>query len=760
MNYQNLLQKKWAVFPLVPGTKVPYKDAGGHTAATNEPAVAATLFAGKTCCNTGVATGKPSGVFVVDCDQDPSTGKVGLENFQLLADKHGGLMPTRYVMTPRGGVHFYYKMPADGRKVPCSVGKIAPAVDIRGDGGYVVSEGSIVNGKSYVCENPEVEPAEAPDWLLDLVARKTTTPEERIKKSLVRAEETWVAAALDTLNPACGYQDWLAVGMALKDWDEVAGLPLWDAWSRKSPEKYESGQCADKWGTFSGSGITVGTLFHMAKERGWTPPQAVEIRDSIIATLTGKGPEFKKTAAICTAVLDLLCKQGQLFFHEQERDFASCMYFDASRKVLLPIQSDEFLAWLSSLTGVSRASNLFRHMAQSIETEALGGSRTRGTVPNSYWCRTGDRIYLSNGDGAMVRITREGLELLDNGTDGVLFSAGKTLQPWDHAAEPRDIFRECRVFSKFNGVDEHGVDLFRAWLYSLPTNPLNKPILCMVGEIGSGKTRAIQAACEFYGIPFRAVKASESGENDFWVGMNAGGVYTLDNVDSHIRWLADNAANASTGGCGERRKLYTDNTTVVLKPNSWLVLTTANPLFAQDAGLSDRLLVIRMGRLTDETGDSVLTEEIMANRDAGLVHLALTLGKAMREPCPTVVVNRRHPDFASFAARVGSALACYSSITSALREAEDAKAIFCLENDSVMSALLEVLEAKGAEGFKGPMSDLVHEIKVVDEGLEWLTPKKLGKRLASHWSFLTRKLKICQKQNHGTREVKMVYVPN
>jgi hypothetical protein len=45
--------------------------------------------------------------------------------------------PTLHVITGSGGLHLYYRHP--GRRVPCSQGRVAPGVDIRGDGGYVVA---------------------------------------------------------------------------------------------------------------------------------------------------------------------------------------------------------------------------------------------------------------------------------------------------------------------------------------------------------------------------------------------------------------------------------------------------------------------------------------------------------------------------------------------------------------------------------------------------------------------------------------------
>ena len=59
------------------------------------------------------------------------------------------------------------------------------------------------------------------------------------------------------------YDDWIRIGMALKDWD--AGLLwLWDSWSQGSP-KYKSGECSYKWSSFNGFGITYRTVYYYAR---------------------------------------------------------------------------------------------------------------------------------------------------------------------------------------------------------------------------------------------------------------------------------------------------------------------------------------------------------------------------------------------------------------------------------------------------------------------------------------------------------------
>ncbi|MBZ0271376.1 PriCT-2 domain-containing protein [bacterium] len=82
-----------------------------------------------------------------------------------------------------------------------------------------------------------------------------------------------VHAALDHVSPDCSYDDWVRIGMALHHWDARAGLAIWDAWSARG-EKYVEGEPSLKWDGFSsGGGVTLGTLFDMAKKAGWEPPE-------------------------------------------------------------------------------------------------------------------------------------------------------------------------------------------------------------------------------------------------------------------------------------------------------------------------------------------------------------------------------------------------------------------------------------------------------------------------------------------------------
>ena len=69
---------------------------------------------------------------------------------------------------------------------------------------------------------------------------------------------------------SCDYNEWVAVGMALKH--EGYTADDWDSWSR-ADSRYRSGECKSKWNSFAGSGepVTAGTIVQMAKDRGWAP---------------------------------------------------------------------------------------------------------------------------------------------------------------------------------------------------------------------------------------------------------------------------------------------------------------------------------------------------------------------------------------------------------------------------------------------------------------------------------------------------------
>ena len=100
---------------------------------------------------------------------------------------------------------------------------------------------------------------------------------------------TELESALAALDPASlDYQGWTAVGMALKEAGQPVGV--WDAWSARDAARYHPGECARKWESFHGgvgAPVTEASIFALARQRGWRPPEQALDWDETLALSPG-----------------------------------------------------------------------------------------------------------------------------------------------------------------------------------------------------------------------------------------------------------------------------------------------------------------------------------------------------------------------------------------------------------------------------------------------------------------------------------------
>ncbi len=131
----------------------------------------ATQFPG---CNWGLATGPGSGVVAVDVDGVKGRASLGDLERQGLT-----LPPTLTVATGHadGGEHRYYRMPPGVLIRNDQSGKIAPHIDVRGEGGYVVTPPSThETGAQYRFMEPNAELASLPTWIAARLSVRVSVP--------------------------------------------------------------------------------------------------------------------------------------------------------------------------------------------------------------------------------------------------------------------------------------------------------------------------------------------------------------------------------------------------------------------------------------------------------------------------------------------------------------------------------------------------------------------------------------------------------
>ncbi len=116
----------------------------------------------------------------------------------------------------------------------------------------------------------DISVADAPDWLLDPLFK---APDEPIQAEYTPSSQDAERALgiLQHIKPREDYENWLRVGMALHSADPGL-LSNWVDWSRGC-SNFDEAECLAKWASFKGSGVTIGTLYFLAEEDGYTKPR-------------------------------------------------------------------------------------------------------------------------------------------------------------------------------------------------------------------------------------------------------------------------------------------------------------------------------------------------------------------------------------------------------------------------------------------------------------------------------------------------------
>lgn len=122
-----------------------------------------------------------------------------------------------------------------------------------------------------------------PMELLTLWQSLATQDRDRIIAVPGEASASWgdIQGALSVIPADCSREEWIRIGMALHVAGSACGdteraLAIWNEWSRGSVTMYPGGRKLQKqWHSFKpdkSNPVTLGTLFHIAREHGWSRP--------------------------------------------------------------------------------------------------------------------------------------------------------------------------------------------------------------------------------------------------------------------------------------------------------------------------------------------------------------------------------------------------------------------------------------------------------------------------------------------------------
>jgi hypothetical protein len=257
--------------------------------------------------NISIATGRVSGLVVVDIDQKPDAD--GEDSWRDVCPNEP---ETVQAQTGSGARHLLFEYPPnleDGAYIPSRADALAVAVDTRADNGYIIAPPSNhKSGGNYewmVDAGPEDLPlAQFPGGLLSIITRANTSAASGAANitGFPFSFSPWEIADINDalfFIPADYRETWLTVGMALHSTGCKESFAIWVQWSKTTARgNYKLSAQMATWRSFANTGkssvITINTLFHEAKKRGWVrgipmpymeheePPLGDEVPDIVV----------------------------------------------------------------------------------------------------------------------------------------------------------------------------------------------------------------------------------------------------------------------------------------------------------------------------------------------------------------------------------------------------------------------------------------------------------------------------------------------
>ena len=216
----SLSHSGWSVIPLKPKSKeplIPWRELQRRRLTERE---IIEIFERHPDANVGVITGKVSQLLVLDADSPSVVKRLG--------------SPLTPIAETSRGRHYYFQLP-DARIR--SITHIADGLDLRAEGGYVVTPPSLhPTGKRYEWVIPPKgldplgpEPAPPPAWLLELISKRRahSRPVREIIYGVHEGERNVSATALAGKLLGClPTEDWWVAWELLKSWNAQNKPPL------------------------------------------------------------------------------------------------------------------------------------------------------------------------------------------------------------------------------------------------------------------------------------------------------------------------------------------------------------------------------------------------------------------------------------------------------------------------------------------------------------------------------------------------------
>lgn len=482
--------------------------------------------------------------------------------------------------------------------------------------------------------------------------------------ALAKVYDAWahIPGALACIPADCSYDEWFRVGMAIQ-WAASAlaqleaGYALWDTWSKGPPDKPASKYPGERdvraqWLSFHADkvgGITIATLFEIAKRYGWRPsaPDASGLFGGLcfgegdaaargrVDAFTSDGKPRKQS--------DVLIDIGRTHDLFHGTDATTYARVGPAVHIIDSTRYREILA-TSYMQLARKGANRNALTDATITLSAYAREGTRHPV----WVRTGQHeggiaIDLGGDDHAAIVVSAQGWRVACESP--IRFRRAGKIRPLPVPVAPGEF---ARLWRYLNVAPQDRV-LVAAFLLSAlrPSGPY--PILAWSGEQGTGKTTGARVVCALVDPCGKALRSAPKEVRDLMVGALNSWMPAFDNLSWMPAPLSDALCCLSTGGAISERTLYTNAEETLIEIMRPVIMNGIEDL-ANRPDLAQRCIHIELEPLAQMRDEATFWRDFERDAPNILAGLLDALAMAVRNVA-SVKVDRlpRMADFALWA---------------------------------------------------------------------------------------------------------------
>jgi hypothetical protein len=452
--------------------------------------------------------------------------------------------------------------------------------------------------------------------------------------------------------------------------------------------------------------------------------------------------------------------------------------FIGAQKMLLETGSDDFKCFLRDRYDIPEKDMV--EVLAGIDTKIWGVGVEIEPYNFARYDSVTEVLYISNHDNSVFRLDGDVIQLVDNGTDGVIFEykpeyATVDVKPpfesvhyfdggfnWNRFKSESLLFKHLIDLTSFAVEEKHNLQpeeqryLLTLYFYSLFFESIleEKPIICWTGVKASGKGLSSTAIGKIlFGQAFMPGHLPDD-LRDFQVALIENYYLLLDNVDSLVRSaVTDALCRAATGERISKRKLYTDSDELKIQPRVFLSITSRDPRFKRD-DLVDRLMIFNTAKVKEPKSRAYLFKSILEARPALWMEILPNLNSIVR-----LLREKRNwnppgifriADWELWGKKVHDD-AGQAYLTNVLEKMNREKALFGLEDDPLYILLRKLCFDEG-ETINGLTAAQLHaKLSGMDKDFEhrYKTSIGLGKRLNNILEELGNEFSIQAVKGHG-----------